>query len=63
MHNGVPVVEFIVESFLSGSRIDTFLARHLRNYTTWRLHRLVAAGLAWIDDQPASASRSSGPPR
>ena len=53
MQHGIPVVEFIVESFLSGSRIDTFLARHLRNYTSWRLHRLVAAGLAAIDDHPA----------
>lgn len=53
MHPGIPVVEFIVEHFLSGSRIDSFLARHLRNYTTWRLHRLVAAGLAAIDDQTA----------
>ncbi|MFM7038047.1 MAG: RluA family pseudouridine synthase [Planctomycetaceae bacterium] len=54
MQHGIPVVEFIVESFLSGSRIDTFLARHLRNYTPWRLHRLVAAELAAIDDQPAA---------
>jgi 23S rRNA pseudouridine1911/1915/1917 synthase len=53
MHPGIPVVEFIVEHFLSGSRIDSFLARHLRNYTTWRLHRLVAAQLATIDDQIA----------
>ena len=48
-----PDVEFIVEPYLSGSRIDSFLAKHLRNYTTWRLHRMVAEGLARIDDQPA----------
>ena len=48
-----PEIEFIVEPYLSGSRIDSFLAKHLRNYTTWRLHRLVAEGLAKIDDQPA----------
>ncbi|MEY2726149.1 MAG: Ribosomal large subunit pseudouridine synthase [Planctomycetota bacterium] len=53
MHPGIPVVEFLVEPFLSGSRIDSFLARHLRNYTSWRLHRLVASGLACIDDHPA----------
>jgi len=49
----LPEVEFLVEPYLSGSRIDSFLAKHLRNYTTWRLHRLVAENLAWIDDQPA----------
>ncbi len=48
-------VEFIVEPYLSGVRIDSFLAKHLRNYTSWRLHRMVSAGLACIDDQPAEA--------
>lgn len=45
--------EFIVEPYLSGVRIDTFLSRHLRNYTPWRLHRMVSQGLARIDDRPA----------
>lgn len=45
--------EFIVEPYLSGVRIDSFLAKQLRNYTPWRLHRMVAAGLAKIDDLPA----------
>lgn len=49
-------LEFIVEPYLSGVRIDTFLARHLRNFTSWRLHRMVTQGLARIDDQPASGS-------
>jgi 23S rRNA pseudouridine1911/1915/1917 synthase len=46
-------VTFVVEPYLSGVRIDSFLAKQLRNYTTWRLHRMVAAGLSRIDDQPA----------
>lgn len=41
--------EFIVEHYLSGVRIDSFLARQLRNYTSWRLHRLVAEGQVTID--------------
>ncbi len=45
--------EFIVEPYLGGVRVDSFLSRHLRNYTTWRLHRLVSAGLCWINDLPA----------
>ncbi len=48
--------EYIVEPYLSGVRIDSFLSRHLRNYTTWRLHRMVTQGLACIDDQPALGS-------
>jgi 23S rRNA pseudouridine1911/1915/1917 synthase len=49
----VPQPRFIVERFLSGSRIDTFLSRHLRTYTTWRLHRLVCAGQATVNGAPA----------
>jgi 23S rRNA pseudouridine1911/1915/1917 synthase len=41
--------ELIVERYLSGVRVDTFLARHFRNYTPWRLQRMVAAGQAKID--------------
>ncbi len=48
-------LEFIVERYLSGVRIDSFLSKHLRNYTSWRLHRMVSQGLARIDDLPASA--------
>lgn len=46
-------VEFIVEPYLSGVRVDSFLAKHLRNYTSWRLHRMVCAGLSRINDLPA----------
>lgn len=48
--------EFVVEPYLSGVRIDSFLAKHLRNYNAWRLHRMVSEGLARIDDQPAFGS-------
>ncbi len=39
----------IVEHYLTGTRVDTFLARHLRSYTAWRLHRLVRAGQATVN--------------
>lgn len=57
MSFSAPQPVFIVEPYLSGVRIDSFLAKHLRNYTTWRLNRLVAAGAARIDDLPASADQ------
>jgi len=41
--------ELIVERYLSGVRIDSFLARQFRNYTPWRLQRMVAAGQVRID--------------
>lgn len=44
-----PYFEFIVEKSLSGIRIDSFLAKHLRNYNTWRLQRIVSAGAVTID--------------
>jgi 23S rRNA pseudouridine1911/1915/1917 synthase len=46
-------LQFIVEPYLSGVRIDSYLAKQLRNYTSWKLHRMVSAGLAKIDDLPA----------
>jgi 23S rRNA pseudouridine1911/1915/1917 synthase len=36
--------ELFVEAESSGCRIDTFLERHFRNYTSWRLQRIVRAG-------------------
>ncbi len=41
--------QFIVEPYLSGVRIDTYLSRQLRNYTSWRLHRMVGAGLVSVN--------------
>lgn len=36
--------ELVVERYLNGVRIDSFLSKHLRNYTSWRLARIVRAG-------------------
>lgn len=44
----------IVEGYLSGTRVDTFLARHLRSYTSWRLHRLVRAGQVTVNGSVAA---------
>jgi 23S rRNA pseudouridine1911/1915/1917 synthase len=41
--------ELVVERYLSGVRIDTFLARHFRNYTPWKLQRIIAAGQVKLD--------------
>jgi 23S rRNA pseudouridine1911/1915/1917 synthase len=43
------VFEFHVEHTLHGTRIDTFLSRHLRNHSAWRLMRLVRAGLVQVE--------------
>ncbi len=45
--------ELFVESESSGCRIDTFLERHFRNYTPWRLQRIVRAGGATINSARA----------
>jgi 23S rRNA pseudouridine1911/1915/1917 synthase len=41
--------ELIVERESNGVRIDTFLERQLRNYTSWKLQRIVRGGGATID--------------
>lgn len=41
--------ELTVEPYLHGVRIDTFLERHFRNYTSFRLQRMVAAGLVAVN--------------
>lgn len=51
------VFEFIVQPDDHGRRIDSFLAKHLRNYTTWRLHRLVSEDLALVDGLPCEATQ------
>lgn len=53
----IPDLEFVVEPYLSGVRVDSFLAKHLRNYTTWRLHRMVVAGMVEVNQQPAEATQ------
>lgn len=50
-------VELVVEEFSDGVRIDTFLSRHFRNYTLWRLQRIVREGNAWIDHTPIVQTR------
>jgi 23S rRNA pseudouridine1911/1915/1917 synthase len=46
-----------VEAELHGVRIDSFLVRHFRNYTPWRMQRLAAAGHVWINEAPASPTQ------
>lgn len=46
---GLPTFEFLVEHTLHGTRIDSFLARHFRNHSAWRLMRIVRAGLVQVD--------------
>lgn len=45
--------ELIVERELNGVRIDSFLVKHFRNYTPWRMQRIVRAGGATINHAPA----------
>lgn len=45
----LPAFEFVVEHTLHGTRIDTFLSRHFRNYSSWRLMRVVRAGMVRVD--------------
>jgi 23S rRNA pseudouridine1911/1915/1917 synthase len=52
-----PTLEFAVERDLHGIRIDTFLTHHLRNYTKWRLARIVRAGGVRIDWAPVDENR------
>lgn len=47
---GFPFVyEIMVDRYLSGRRIDGFLQRHLRNYTPYRIQRMVQSGHVTID--------------
>lgn len=41
-------LEFVVEPYLSGVRVDSFLCKHLRNFTEWRLARMIEAGAASV---------------
>jgi 23S rRNA pseudouridine1911/1915/1917 synthase len=46
-----------VESYLSGCRVDTFLAKHFRSYTPWRMHRMVRAGQVTVNGVVAEFDR------
>jgi 23S rRNA pseudouridine1911/1915/1917 synthase len=48
-----PTFEMIVDRDANGVRIDSFLERQFRNYTSWKLQRIVRGGGATIDDAPA----------
>ncbi len=56
MFNEPFTAELTVERYLSGKRIDTFLVRHFRNYTTDRMLRLLRAGQVRINGQRAEAN-------
>lgn len=47
----------IVEHYLSGCRVDTFLAKHFRSYTPWRMHRMVRAGQVTVEGEIATPDR------
>lgn len=49
----VPTYELIVARELSGVRIDSFLAKHFRNYTPWRMARIVRAHGVTVHGAPA----------
>lgn len=40
----------LVDRYLRGVRIDSFLLRHFRNYTPFRIQRMIRAGCVRIDD-------------
>ncbi|MCA9089409.1 MAG: RluA family pseudouridine synthase [Planctomycetaceae bacterium] len=48
-----PELELLVDKASSGIRIDSFLVRQFRNYTSWKMQRIVRAGGATIDWGPA----------
>lgn len=52
----LPTFKFIVEHTLHGTRVDSFLSRHFRNYSSWRLMRIVRAGLVRVDHIQADES-------
>lgn len=46
------IADLDVEPYLHGVRIDTFLARRFRSYSTWRMMRLVRAGQVTVNGEP-----------
>ena len=49
-------IELIVEDYLRGSRVDTFLGKHLRNYSAWRIQRIIQNGGVTIDGRAIELS-------
>jgi len=46
-----PLCEFVCDLVLRGRRIDTFLEKHLRNYSTFAVQRLIRAGCVTVNDE------------
>jgi 23S rRNA pseudouridine1911/1915/1917 synthase len=55
------ICEFRVEAFVKGRRIETFLARHLRTYTSWRIQRMIQADCVTVNDAPVELSHRVKP--
>lgn len=56
-HDSHPfTAELTVEGYLHGVRIDSFLVRHFRNYTPFRMQRLVRAGQVRIEGAMAGTA-------
>lgn len=55
--NGPFTAELLVEADLHGIRIDSFLVKHFRNYSSWRMQRLAAAGQISIDHVAVEPTR------
>jgi 23S rRNA pseudouridine1911/1915/1917 synthase len=47
------MAELTVERYLSGVRVDSFLVHHFRNYTPFRMQRIVCAGQVKIEGTTA----------
>lgn len=54
--SGPPILEFFVEHFFRGKRVDSFLERHLRSYTEFQIHRLLRADCVWVNDCQADCN-------
>lgn len=49
--------ELTVENYLSGVRVDSFLVKHFRNYTPFRMARIVRAGGVHVDGMRAHSQQ------
>ena len=49
--------EMLVEDYLHGVRVDRFLLKHFRNYTRFRMQRMVRAGQAGVDGKRVQISQ------
>lgn len=52
-----PHARLTVDPYLQGVRIDSFLEKHFRNYSSWRLMRFVREGFVAIDGATATPER------